>query len=143
MITAALDVGRRRIGVAVTDPAGRSPLPVACIQRTTLSRDLAALTDLLSSRQVQRVVVGLPLNLDGTEGASARMARAFSRSLAESAALAVELFDERLTSFEARQRLVGLARRPMQRRKQVDAVAAMVILESWLGGRPPSESSTR
>lgn len=138
MITAALDFGRRRIGVAITEPSGRSVLPVACIQRTTLLHDLATLGELLSSRHVQRVVVGLPLNMDGTEGESARMARAFAKSLAQSVAMAVELFDERLTSFEARQRLSGLPRRRARQRKQVDAVAAMVILESWLDGRPPT-----
>ena len=132
MSTLALDLGKRRIGVAVTDASGLAVHPLATIQRGKPKSDLDAIIALIAGRQVERVIVGLPLNMDGTEGPPARAARAFAQALSESLGLPVDLHDERLSSFEAKERLKeGLLRRS-KRKRAVDQIAAVIILESWL-----------
>lgn len=135
MRTAAIDFGRKRIGVAITDDLGRDAYPVAVIERRSLIADLDALRTRLSERDVTRIVVGLPLNMDGSEGQMARAARAFAERLGEATRLPVELFDERLSSFEAEDRLRDAASPRSARRRAVDAMAAVVILEGWLESR--------
>jgi putative pre-16S rRNA nuclease len=138
-IVAALDLGRRRIGVAISDPQRTAAYPVGTIARGSLKHDLAALAALLNSRNVGRVVVGLPLNMDGSEGPQARQARAFADQLADTLRIPVELYDERLTSFEAEERLKHCSLRGRAKRGSVDAVAAAIILEGWLQERRSSE----
>jgi putative pre-16S rRNA nuclease len=129
---AGLDVGKRRIGIAIATADVSAALPVATIDRRSLKVDLEMLRQLFSARGVDRVVLGLPLNMDGSEGPAARMARNFARVLNESLALPVDLYDERLTSFEARQRLKGATAARAKRKPRVDAIAAALILEGWL-----------
>ncbi len=86
----------------------------------------------LSPRRIDRVVVGLPINMDGSEGPMARAARAFAERLRLATGLEVEFQDERLSSFEARERLARVAGSGARKKRPVDAVAAAVILESWL-----------
>jgi len=135
MQIAGIDFGRKRIGLAISD--GQGAYPVAIMERRSLERDLDAIRSWLVDREVSLIVVGLPLNMDGTEGPSARAARAFAGSLGSATGLPVEMFDERLTSVEAEERLreasgsrtsTGAARKKAAR----DAVAAAVILEGWL-----------
>lgn len=137
MSTLALDLGKRRIGVAVTDMSDLAAHPLATIERGKPKSDLDAIIALIAGRHVERVIVGLPLNMDGTEGPPAQAARAFAQSLSVSLGLPVELHDERLSSFEAKERLKqGLLRRS-KRKRAVDQVAAVVILESWLARHHP------
>jgi len=105
MTIAALDLGRRRIGVAVTDAASMGAHPVGIVERRALKKDVAAIAAMLRDRRVSTIVVGLPLNMDGSEGPAALSARKFAASIADVLGVAVEMFDERLTSFEARERL--------------------------------------
>src|ERR1700683_503688 len=107
MPIAALDLGRRRIGVAVTDAASMGVHPLGIVERRSLKHDLDAIGALLRDRQVGTIVVGLPLNMDGSEGPAARGARKFAERLTDALGVSVEMFDERLTSFEARDRLGG------------------------------------
>ncbi len=137
MSIAALDLGRRRIGVAATDASGLAVHPLATIERRSQQSDLKAIAVVIERREVERVIVGLPLNMDGSEGPPARAARAFAAKLGASLGLPVELCDERLTSFEARERLRQSPVRRSRRRRAVDRFAAAVILESWLGARRP------
>ena len=132
MAIAALDLGKRRIGVAIAEGTEASALPIGAIARYSLKRDIEAIAALIGSRNVDRVVVGLPLNMDGTEGPQARAAQAFARHLSEATHVPVELYDERLTSFEAEDRLKGTSSRGHVSKKSVDAVAAAIILEGWL-----------
>ncbi len=127
----ALDFGRRRIGVAISADE-LTAHPLAFIERRTLAHDLASLRLKVAPYRVSRVIVGLPLNMDGSEGPQARAARAFAQSVRDKLDLPVELFDERLTSFEAEQRLAGLKVKRSKRKGAVDALAAAIILESWL-----------
>ncbi|HYB91607.1 MAG TPA: Holliday junction resolvase RuvX [Candidatus Binataceae bacterium] len=125
----AVDLGKRRIGLAISEGAGAYPL--GTFERRSLSRDLREIATRLESRGVCRLVVGLPLNMDGSEGPAARSARAFAGKLGAALALPVDLFDERLTSIEAEHRLAGSV--PAGRKRAaIDAVAAAIILEGWL-----------
>jgi putative Holliday junction resolvase len=130
-----LDLGRARIGLALADDVLRTARPLSVVRHRTREADLASIAAALREWEVGTAVVGLPLNMDGSEGASARYARAFAEELARATGVAVELFDERLSTFEAESRLreQGLSSREL--RGRVDAEAAAVILQGWLDGR--------
>ncbi|MGH7880438.1 MAG: Holliday junction resolvase RuvX, partial [Candidatus Binataceae bacterium] len=132
MIVAAIDFGRRRIGLAITGEHG-VVLPVTTIRERSRHASLAAIKTRLAELEVRQIVVGHPLHQDGTVGELARAAEKFAAELRLITSVPVERYDERLSSFEARERLrEGAARR----NAQTDAVAACVILESWLNRNP-------
>jgi putative Holliday junction resolvase len=133
MPIAGIDFGRKRIGLAVSD--GQTAYPLGIMERCSLKSDLQAIRARLAERGVSLIVVGLPLNMDGTEGPSARAARAFAEHLGKATGLPVEMFDERLTSFEAEQRLNEASASRTAKRAARDAVAAAIILEGWLEAR--------
>ena len=136
MAIAAIDLGRRRLGVAVTDAAAMGAHPVGIVERRALKHDLDAIAAMLRDRHVSTIVVGLPLNMDGSEGPAANSARKFAERLREVLAVEVEMFDERLTSFEARERLADMPSRKGTRKTGLDALAAVVILEGWMQANP-------
>lgn len=135
MRTLGVDLGRVRIGLAIADDLLRTARPLSTVVRSAEARDLAAIAAVARDYEVSRAVLGLPLNMDGTEGPAARLARAFAPRLEAALGVPVELFDERLSSFEAEARLreQGLSARDM--RGRVDAEAAAVILQGWLDRR--------
>lgn len=135
MQVAAIDLGSRRIGVAVTDEAGLGAHPLGILERRAFAKDLKAIREMIRERDVGLIVVGLPLNMDGSEGAAALSARKFAARLAFELRITVEMFDERLTTFEARERLGGMPARKGTSKRGVDALAAAVILEGWLQAR--------
>src|SRR6266446_7995873 len=138
MVIAGIDFGNRRIGLAVSNPDQLSAYPVETIERSrSLAADLATLRVRLTALEVRRIVVGLPLNMDGTVGPQARAAQVFARRLEEATGIPVELCDERLSSFEAEERLRGIPVRRNRRKLAIDAVAASVILETWLRSQKP------
>ena len=139
MPIAGIDFGRRRIGLAISDGYGAYPLGI--MERRSLKRDLEAIRSLLAEREVSLIVVGLPLNMDGTEGPSARAARAFAEHLGSATGVAVEMFDERLSSVEAEERLREASASRAAKKASRDAVAAAVILEGWLESHPPEPTS--
>jgi putative holliday junction resolvase len=143
MSIAALDLGRRRIGVAVTDAAAMGAYPVGVVERRSIARDLEAIAAMLRDREVTTFVIGLPLNMDGSEGPAARSARRFADQLAAALKVEVEMFDERLTSFEARDRMSGLPAKKGARKTGLDALAAVVILEGWMQAHPDKIPHTR
>jgi putative Holliday junction resolvase len=122
----ALDHGEARCGVAVSDPTGELVTPLAVIERPDTRRGLAAVAAVIREREAELVVVGLPLNLAGEEGAQAQAARAFGERLAQAIAVPVEMHDERLTTRMA-DRTGGSA--------AADSRAAAHLLESWLQSR--------
>ncbi|HEY7726741.1 MAG TPA: Holliday junction resolvase RuvX [Anaeromyxobacteraceae bacterium] len=130
-----LDVGRATIGLALADDVLRTARALRTLRRGGDAVDLAALRRLAADYEVSRAVVGLPLNMDGTEGPSARMARGFAARVGEALGVPVELFDERLSTFEAEGRLRERGLHGRARRAAVDAEAAAVILQGWLDGR--------
>lgn len=133
------DLGARRIGVAVTDSDGRLAVPHSTIERSgDPSADIGRMAAVASELGAGRVVVGLPLGLDGRVGAAARAA--LDEAGALGAALAdtdveVDTFDERLTTVTAERALVQSGRRGRARRRVVDRSAAAVMLQAWLDAR--------
>lgn len=130
-----VDFGRARIGLALADDVLKTARPLETVARRGDAADLARLRELAAEWEVSRAVVGLPLNMDGTEGDSARLARAFAGKLGEALGVPVELFDERLSTFEAEARLRARGVRARAQRALVDAEAAAVILQGWLEAR--------
>ena len=139
-----LDFGTRRIGLAVSDHDGRIAFPAGCLESQGTEKDLQALCALVEKREITRVVVGLPIHLDGRAGPEADAARAFARGVAEATGLPVEMLDERWTTLEAERALAeiggrkrGGAARAARRsraksRGDVDAVAATILLRTYL-----------
>jgi putative Holliday junction resolvase len=129
----ALDLGERRIGVAVSDTLGMVARPLEIFSRTSRKADFAYIGALVTAHQVDAVVVGLPLNMDGSEGRQAAWVRDYSAALAETLTVPVHLWDERLTSEEAADIL--RAQGKSTAKGTLDAVAAAVILQSYLDSR--------
>jgi putative Holliday junction resolvase len=131
-----LDVGTRRLGVAVSDPTGTVASPLATIPRRAPAEDARALAALAAEQEATTVVVGLPVTLAGREGPAARTVRAYLAELAPLLpGLALELADERLSTVAAERALVGGGVRRRARREVVDQVAASVFLQTWLDAR--------
>ena len=131
------DFGRRRIGIAVASHASGAATPLTCIPASDGKPDWAAVGALIEEWQPSRLVVGLPYNIDGTDSDMTRSARRFGNRLGSRFGLPVDFVDERLSSEEAERRLRDQRRGGDRRRRvrpgDVDAMAAAIILESWLG----------
>jgi putative Holliday junction resolvase len=127
-----LDVGTRTVGVALSDPLGITAQTLTTLRRGGLRADLAALRKLAEAYEVTHAVVGLPLNMDGSEGASAARSRAFGEALGKALAVPVEYWDERLSTVAANRALRESDLSAERRRAVVDQVAAALILQSWL-----------
>jgi len=132
----AVDYGRVRLGLAVSDALGLASHPLPALRRAALEADLAALRALVAEREVRRLVIGLPLNMDGSEGPMAAEARAFGAWLGAATGLPVAYEDERLSTDEAEEFLRGAGLRPSERKKLRDSVAAAVILRGALEREP-------
>lgn len=138
--TLGLDVGTRTIGVAVSDPTATLASPLTTIRRTGLQADLDALAALVAAHDVDRLVVGWPLQPDGREGPITRKVRAFADAAAARTGLPVEPWDERMTSKLAERYLIEGGARRETRRQVVDKVAAALILQGWLDARSRTEN---
>jgi putative Holliday junction resolvase len=139
MRTLGIDLGARRIGLALSDEGGRFATPLEVLQVSDPQQAVAPILKLVQSEAVQRIVVGLPLNMDGTSGPAARDVIAWSKSLAP-AKVPVIFVDERLSSFEAEQNLndrkrAGEKLTKKRRKEQLDAVAAAGFLQAFLDGK--------
>lgn len=133
-----LDLGERRIGVALSDSDGRLATPYEVVTRSgDRRRDHARITALVAEAEAEIVVVGLPLSLDGTVGAAAEGVQTEVAELRRLLPVSVETWDERLSTVEAERRLRSAGLRGKQRRRVVDQVAATVILQSWLDAAQP------
>lgn len=129
----ALDPGERRIGLALSDPTGIIASPHAVIDRRT-DNVAERLQRICRDEDVSRIVVGLPVTLDGREGQAAAAARELARLAAEATELDVILHDERFTTVTAEQALLEGGMRRAERREVRDKVAAAVLLQSYLDG---------
>ena len=139
-----VDLGSKRIGIAVSDISGTIASALTTVHRSSSRRhDHAAIARLVRDEEAEVVVVGLPLSLDGTSGPAARSAETEARQLASVVGVPVEMYDERFTTVTAERgmREAGLDAR--QRRKVVDKVAAAVMLQAWLDHRRSTWGSTR
>lgn len=137
-----LDIGERRIGVAISDPEERLAVPLMTVTRRAHVVDVGAIADVAEREQVGALVLGLPLSLDGRAGRQAQRVREFGRALAEAVSQPIEYWDERLSSVEA-ERLLSQAASPASSgrrgrgrpRADQDALAAAIILQSFLDSR--------
>ena len=127
-----IDLGTRRIGVAVSDELGLTAQGLQTLETATEDDGLAAIRGLIDRYDVQEVVVGLPKNMNGTLGPAAERAIAFAKRLGEGGAVKVSMWDERLTSQAAERLLIEADVRRARRRGAVDRMAAVLILQGFL-----------
>jgi putative Holliday junction resolvase len=127
-----LDIGEKRIGVAVSDPSGKVATPLVVLDAARVLGDGCDLERIVEEYEAALVVAGLPLSLDGTEGAQARRVRAASVRLAGFLREPIEFFDERLSSAQASRSMSAGGATSREQRGSVDMVAAAIILQSYL-----------
>lgn len=132
-----IDYGSERIGLAVSDPAGVLALPAGHLVRTHRAADLAALRDWATGREIDQIVIGLPLHMDGRPGREAEAVLSFAEELRATTSLPIDTIDERWTSQQAERDLRTVQPKRSRRRKrsakgEVDTAAATLILRTWL-----------
>lgn len=137
----ALDLGEKRVGVAVSDELRITVRPLAALRRTNWKELLRAVVELLRGFDALGLVIGLPLNLDGTEGLAARDARRLARNFEISLEIPVYLQDERLTSRAAEETLRAEGRTESEVREQVDSQSAAIILRDFIAQLSTVEAS--
>lgn len=135
--TLGIDMGQRRIGVAVSDSLGITAQPVGVVARTTPQADLATLSKLAAEHAVSVIVIGLPLTLQGTRGPQAQRVEAFGRALSTAAGVPVAYVDERFTTAEGQRALRAAGASERQQRPIIDRVAAQLILQQYLDMHRP------
>lgn len=134
MILLGLDVGEKRVGIAVSDPLGTTAQPLETIERD--EHTVPRIERIVRDTGAQRLIVGLPLLMDGSEGEQARLVREFAGVLADRIEAPVEFVDERLTTREAREVLSGSRMKNSQKKEASDRIAAALILRSYMDRMP-------
>lgn len=132
MVILAVDYGDVRTGIAVCDKLEFMASPVTVIRERDEGRLAARIAEIAAEKRAEKIVLGLPKNMDGTEGFRAEACRSFGTLLAETANIPVDFQDERLTTVSAHQMLNATDTRGKKRKEIVDAVSAVIILEDYL-----------
>jgi putative Holliday junction resolvase len=127
-----IDFGEKRLGLALSDESRTLASPLAVYERKDLQSDLRFLSDLILRYQITEIVLGLPLNMDGSLGPKAQQVLEFKRALEESLKLPVHTFDERFTTAEAERALLEANMSRRKRKAKRDALAAVLILQGYL-----------
>ncbi len=130
-----LDVGEKRIGVAVSDGLGITAQGITVIQRRDVNADTGRLKSLIAEHEVGEIVVGRPLNFNNTEGPKAKEIAAFAAELEKAVNLPVRLWDERLSTVSAERVLLEGDTSRAKRRQVIDKLAAQIILQNYLDSR--------
>ena len=131
-----IDPGSKRVGLAVSDLSGTIASPLMVLHRSkSKQHDLHELARIASDEEAEVIVIGLPLNMDGSQGKSAKAAIAEGRRLATLVDVPIEMHDERLTTATADRSMLDAGMNAIERRKVVDKVAAAIMLQSWLDSR--------
>ena len=139
-----IDLGSKRIGVATSDRSGTIATPLTVLNRSgSRDSDYRAIADLVIEYEIECVVVGLPLHMNGTQGDAAKSAVAEVQQLTSVLSVPVLTFDERRTTVTADNILIEQNMNAQERRKVIDKVAAAVMLQSWLDGRKITEARNR
>lgn len=136
-----LDYGTKTIGIALSDEFGLTAQPLETLRRSGLNRDIEYLLSLISKRSVGLIVVGMPLNMDGSHGERAKAAEAFMRKLKQSTGIPVAAWDERLSTVAVNRVLLEADTSREKRKTAVDKLAAAYILQGYLdfgGARRPA-----
>jgi|SRR5271154_2508425 len=131
----ALDLGKRRIGLALSDPLGLTAQGLETLERTRIREDLGRLGELAIKNEVMLILIGNPLHMSGREGRQTEHAREFGARLQASTGLPIEYWDERLTTVEAQRVLRQSGISIEKRARAVDRLAAVILLESYLDSR--------
>lgn len=128
-----LDLGEKRIGVAISDLLSHGAQPLALIERASDKQAIEEIARIIDEYEIQVCVAGLPLNMDGSEGRQAQRARSFIGRLRKARpVVAYEFWDERLTTFAADEAMAAREMKPAKRERLRDQLAAMIILEEYL-----------
>lgn len=130
-----LDLGERRIGIAISDPLEMTAQADSYRLRSALQADLDFFVDLIVAREIDGVVIGLPVNMNGTEGPAAEKARVFGDQLQKRISVPVIFWDERLTTASAQRVLIEADLSRSKRREKVDQLAAVFILQNYLDSK--------
>lgn len=139
-----LDVGDKTIGVAVSDELGISASPVTVIQRTgSLKREIAEIRRVVEEYGIERIVVGMPLMLDGTTGVQAQKVEVFAEALRRRVEIPIVMWDERLTTAEVERILIAADQSRAKRKKVIDKLAAAVILQSYMDRHRSADGERR
>lgn len=143
MRTLAIDLGSRRVGLALSDAGGKFATPYDVLEVSSPEDAMRQVIEVVAKEGVERLVVGIPLNMDGTIGAAARSAAEWARALSAKAAKPFVLVDERLSSFDAEQQLISRKRGGEKitraaKKQKLDALAAASFLQEYLDGKLPS-----
>ena len=128
----ALDVGDKRIGLALSDPSGMLASPFRVLQRVGPRKDPAEVARIAAEQGAERILVGIPLSMDGVARAQAQAVQAFCEALRARTPVPIITWDERLTTVEAQRRLRQAGAKGQRRRERDDAVAAAVLLQAYL-----------
>jgi putative Holliday junction resolvase len=132
----ALDFGEKRIGVAVSDSLNIIAQSVGTIERRGIKNDIKSVRDLVEKHDAGKLIVGLPLNMNGTEGKSANLAIDFVNELKKEINICVEMSDERLTTAQGERIFLEADLSREKRKKNIDKIAAQLILQSYLDSNP-------
>ncbi len=130
-----LDVGTKTIGIALSDEAGITAQPVTTLKRSSIKKDLEELLRLAGDRQVRGFVVGMPINMDGTEGPRSKSVQKFAELLKEKTGLPVYTWDERFSTIAVTRVLIEGDLSRKRRKEVVDKMAAAYILQGFLDSR--------
>ena len=131
-----IDLGEKRIGVAISDSSGNLATPYEVVLRTgDRAQEHRQIRAIVEEVEAEIVVVGLPLSLDGSEGKAAKAAREEAKAIGQIVSLPLEMHDERFTTVEAERVLKEQGLKAPERRKGVDKVAAAILLQAWMDGR--------
>lgn len=136
MRSLGLDIGDKRIGVALSDPEGILASPLTIINRRDESLDIEAIADIVSQKQVEQIVVGLPRSMDGSLGKQAEKVREFTQKLCSHTEVPVEYRDERLTTVLAERLMRAAGTQKTRKKVRHDAQAAALILQGYLDEKP-------
>jgi len=129
----ALDLGERRIGLALSDELGLTAQGLETMERINMKEDLARLERLAAEKGVSLILIGNPLRMSGAEGRQSDWVRRFAEKLSAHTGRVVKLWDERLTTVEAERVLRQSGISPQKRRRAVDRLAAVILLQNYLG----------
>ena len=136
-----VDYGHKRVGLAVSDPGRKIAFPLTTHERGSKEQDAAFFVRMVESEEIGKIVLGLPVHLDGREGQKAQEVRAFGAWLAETTGLPVVYFDERFTTVEAESALWEAGLTHKRRKERRDKVAAQMLLQAYLDAGCPAESA--
>ena len=135
-----VDYGEKRVGLALSDPLGITAQPLECIERENDAQVAGELERLIQTHDIERGVVGLPVNLSGNDSPQTKRARRFISRLRKNLGVKIETWDERLSSDEAERALIDMDVRRSRRKERRDIVAAQLILQGYLDTKGPAKA---